>query len=307
MTATGDYIAEENQGLDQGPAYPTAFGIELTPKVQAILLALLGLLGAYLMFNYLVRPVQQQKQDLEQQVADKQAQVQQQSSQLQEVAQLEAELGNVLDQRVGIYELLGDRRSVDTLLLDINQQIENSNATIEDVIRGDFNNVSTAQLAALGLNQQQIAQLRNQVANDPVIQRAYYTSELGQFNPEAPVVVSDSSLGTELNNKIERHTITVTMRALYPQTLNILRNIERLEPLVIIRDFRQERAPLRGEVTEEDIRGLSRPLATVFTLDVLVPTVDPAVPPPPPPPPAEGAPADGSAPPADGAAPPAGG
>ncbi|HEY9735790.1 MAG TPA: hypothetical protein V6D06_05885 [Trichocoleus sp.] len=296
MTATGDYI-EDNQALDQGPAYPTAFGIELTPRVQAILLALLGLLGAYLMYNYLVRPVQQQKRDLEQQVADKQAQVQQQSSQLQQVAQLEAELGDVLDQRVGVYELLGDRRSLDTLLLDINQQIENSNATIENVIQGDFNNVSGAQLAALGLNQQQIAQVRNRLANDPVLQRSFYTSELGQFNPAAPVPITDSSLGTELNGKLERYTVAVTMRALYPQTLSILRNIERLEPLVIIRDFRQDPAPLRGDLSEEDIRGLSRPLSSSFTLDVLVPTVDPTVPPTPPPPPAEGAPADGTTPP----------
>lgn len=91
MTATGDYI-DDNQSLDQGPVYPTAFGVELTPRVQAILLALLGLLGAYLLFNYLVRPVQRQKDELQAQVAEKQAQVAQQEASLEQFEELEAQL-----------------------------------------------------------------------------------------------------------------------------------------------------------------------------------------------------------------------
>lgn len=295
MTATGDYI-DDNQSLDQGPVYPTAFGVELTPRVQAILLALLGLLGAYLLFNYLVRPVQRQKNDLEAQVTQKRAQVAQQEASLQQFAELEARLGSVLDQRVGVYELLGDRRSLDTLLLDINQQIENSNAAIEDVISGDFNNTSSAQLASLGLNAQQISQVRSRFAGNPRLQRAFYTSELFQYNPAAPVLITDGSFGPELNGKLERYTVEVSMRALYPQTLSILRNIERLEPLVIIRDFRQEPAALREGLTEDDVRGLSRPVSSGFTLDVLVPTADPSVPPTLPPPAAEGAPPEGTPP-----------
>lgn len=298
MTASGDFIPADDNQLDQGPPNPTAFGIELTPKVQGILIALLGLLGAYLLYNYLVRPVQQQKQDLEAQVTQKQAQVLQQEAQLQEVAQLEAELATALDQRVGVYELLGDQRSLDTLLLDINQQIENSNAAIENVLAADFANTSEAQLTALGLNRQQIAQVRNLYANDPVIQRLLYTSELFGFNPAQPVVVSDGSLGPELDGRLQRYSVEVNMQALYPQTLSILRNIERLEPLVIIRDFRQQLADPPAGATEEDLRGISRLLQSQFTLDVLVPTGDPTVPPPPPAPPEAETP-EGEAPPAE--------
>lgn len=284
MTATGDFIpADDNQALE-GPAYPSVFGVQLTPKVQAILLALVGLVGAFFLYNYLVKPVQEQKNTLEQQVADKEVQVQQQQASLQKVAELEAQLGQALDQRVGIYGLLGDRKSLDTLLLDLNQQIENSNATVGNAIRTDFNNTSEAQLAALGLNRQQIAQVRNKFASDPVLQRAFYTSELARFNPSQPTAINDSSFGPELNGKLERYSVDISMRALYPQTLNILRNIERLEPLVIIRDFRQGTADYEG-LEEEDFRGFSRPLQSEFTLDVLVPTGDPSVPPPPAPPP----------------------
>ncbi|MBD2260682.1 hypothetical protein [Pseudanabaena sp. FACHB-2040] len=299
MTASGDFIPVEDQGLDQGPPNPTAFGIELTPKVQGILIALLGLLGAYLLYNYLVRPVQAQKAELETQVTQKQAQVQQQQAQLQQVAQLEADLATALDQRVGVYELLGDQRSLDTLLLDINQQIENSNAAIENVLQADFANTSEAQLTALGLNRQQITQVRNLYANDPVVQRLLYTSELFGFNPAQPAVVNDGAFGTELDGKLQRYSVDVNMQALYPQTLSILRNIERLEPLVIIRDFRQQPAEPPAGASEEDLQGISRLLQSQFTLDVLVPTADPTVPPPPPAPPEEVTPEGGEAPPAE--------
>ncbi|HEY9761949.1 MAG TPA: hypothetical protein V6D07_05460 [Trichocoleus sp.] len=297
MTATGDFIPNDNQALE-GPTYPSAFGIQFTPRVQAILLALVGLVGAFLLYNYLVKPVQEEKNTLEEQVATKEAQVLQQQASLQEVAQLEAQLGQALDQRVGIYGLLGDRRSLDTLLLDLNQQIENSNATVGNAIRTDFNNTSEAQLAAIGLNRQQIAQVRNKFANDPLLQRAFYTSELARFNPSQPSAVNDSSFGPELNGKLERYSVDISMRALYPQTLNILRNIERLEPLVIIRDFRQGPADYEG-LEEDDFRGFSRPLQSEFTLDVLVPTGDPSVPPAP----APAAPAEGAQPAPEGGQP----
>ncbi|MGB5972099.1 MAG: hypothetical protein WBG38_02215, partial [Nodosilinea sp.] len=154
MTATGDFLpGDDDQGLEQvGPAYPTAFGIELTPRVQAIGLGLLGLLGAFAFYNFVVRPALEQKIALEAEVAQKQAQVDQQRASLQDRAVLQAQLESALEQRVGIYSLLGDAQTLDTLLLDINQQIQNSNAAIADVLRADPARLDNAQLSALGLN-----------------------------------------------------------------------------------------------------------------------------------------------------------
>lgn len=281
MTA-GDFIsADDNQALDQqGPTYPTAFGIEFTPKIQAIAIAIAGLVGAYFLYQYLVKPVQEQKTTLEQQVAEKEQQVQQQEANLKKIEALEAELATAMGKRAAVYELLGTPQSLDTLLLDINQQIQNSNAAISDVLRADFDKTGgEAQLAALGLNSQQIAQVRNLFANDPVIQKLLYTSELFAFNPTESIIIEDGSYGDELDGKLQRYSVEVSLQALFPQTLNILRNIERLEPLVEIRDFRQEIANPPEGVNEEDLGGISRLLDTQFTLDVLVPVNDPAEPP----------------------------
>ena len=57
MTATGDFLpADQDQEFEQvGPSYPTAFGVEFTPKIQAILLGLLGLGGAFAIYNFLAK------------------------------------------------------------------------------------------------------------------------------------------------------------------------------------------------------------------------------------------------------------
>lgn len=282
MTATGDFLpADQDQEFEQvGPSYPTAFGVEFTPRIQAILLALLGLGGAFAIYNFLVKPVVQERESLEAQVAEKELQIEQQSASLQEIAALRAELDEALQQRVEIYSLLGDQETLDTLLLDINQQIQNSNASIADVLRTDFDRLDSGQLAALGLNREQVQQVRTQFAEDPVLQRLLYTSELMSYTPGPVTLVTDGP--EELSGKLQRYTVDVSMQALFPQTLSILRNLERLEPLVIVRDLQQTIASPPSGASEEDLVGVSRLLDTEFTLDVLVPAIDPGEPPEPP-------------------------
>jgi type IV pilus assembly protein PilO len=286
MTATGDFLPAEDDQLEQlGPTYPSAFGIEFTPKIQAILLGLLGVGGAFAIYNFLVSPVVEERQTLETQVTGKELQVEQQAASLQEIADLQAQLDQALQQRVEIYSLLGNQETLDTLLLDINQQIQNSNASIEDVLRTDFDRLDSGQLAALGLNREQIQQVRTQFAEDPALQRLLYTSELLNYSPGAATIVTDGP--PELSGKLQQYSIDISMQALFPQTLSILRNLERLEPLVIVRDLQQGIASPPSGVGEEDLAGVSRLLDTTFTIDVLVPAIDPAEPPAPPEPAAE--------------------
>ncbi|MEB3250962.1 MAG: hypothetical protein VKO01_02350 [Cyanobacteriota bacterium] len=302
MTSSGDFLP-----FDSGRTtvqedlinYPTAFGVRLTPRIQAIGLTLLGLAAAYALFNVLVKPVQEEKTRMEAEVAEKQAQLDQQASTLKGVADLRAELDQALAQRVEVYGLLGNGQSLDTLLLDINQQIQASNAAIADALRTPPDRLNPAQLATLGLNPTQVQRLRSQFGANPATQKLLYTSSLTRFAPTAPLPYTDGP--PELANKLKRQTVEVSMRALFPQALNIVRNIERLEPLIIIRNLQQEIAPPPSGVSEEQLQGLPRQLNTSFTLEVLVPAIDPNTPPPPPP---EPAPPEGEGqPPAEGAAP----
>ena len=284
MTMTGDFMpAEDGQDLDLGPAYPTVFGMQLTPPVQALAIVLLGVAASFAIYNFLVRPVRQQITTLDGEVNTLQSQVDQQRASLQGVAELQAQLDDAIQQRVAVYGLLGSSSSLETLMIDINQQIQNSNAAIDDVLRSDVNQIDQGQLTALGLNQAQIQQVRSAFAGDLALQRQIYTSELLQFTPTAPAPFAEGP--PELVNNLNRQTVNVSMRSLFPQTLSILRNIERLEPLIVIRDLNQSIASPPGGASEEQLAGISRQLDTTFTLEVLVPSIDPGTPPPPPPPP----------------------
>lgn len=294
MTFTDDFSPVEGaDAFEEGPSYPVAFGIEFTPKVQGIAIALAGVVGAFVLFTRVVQPIAQTKSDLELTVADKQAQLATQQASLEEQEAVQAELDNVIQQRVGIYSLLGSPESLDTLLLDINQQIKASNASLDQLLGGRLS-TSVQTLKLLG-------------ANDPII-RALYTAELRQFNPAGlSGLVTDSLYGEQLNNKLERQVVRVVFISLFDQSQAILRNIERLEPLVIIEDFNQTWAVASEGIPEEALQRVVRPVTTSFNLEVLVPVGDPTqIPEPPPPPPAEGEGGEGAAP-AEGEAPAEGG
>ncbi|MGP1375342.1 MAG: hypothetical protein ACTS3T_21120 [Almyronema sp.] len=282
MTVSEDFIpAENDQELEGGPSYPVAFGIELTPRIQGILVAALGIVGAFVLFNYLVKPVQETKQALQTTIADKEAQLQQQQASVEQLEELRASLNQVIQQRVELYGLLGDPASLDTLLLDTNRLVKDSNSNLNAIIEDNLRALYVPNvLQQFGFNQGQIQQLLNEILNSPGL-RSWYEAELYQFDPSQAVIVQDESLGPELVGKLERQTINVGIQGLYGQTQAVIRNLERLEPLVLIRNLQQEIAPLGPDLSEEDVQGLFRPLNTTFTLEVLVPVGDPTEVPPP--------------------------
>ncbi|WP_346293562.1 hypothetical protein [Sphaerothrix gracilis] len=290
MTVSEDFIpVENNQDLEAGPSYPVAFGVELNPRIQGILIAILGLIGAFALFNYLVKPVQETKQALQATIEEKEAQLAQQQASVEQLEELRAELDQTIQQRVELYGLLGDPESLDTLLLDTNRLVKDSNSNLNSIIEDNLRALYVPNvLQQFGFSQGQIQQVLNKILTSPGL-RSWYEAELYQFDPSEAQIVQDESLGPELAGKLERQTINVGIQGLYGQTQAVIRNLERLEPLVLIRNLQQEIAPLDSDISEDDVKGLFRPLNTTFTLEVLVPVGDPTeVPPPPPPPPEEG-------------------
>lgn len=293
MTFTDDFVPVEEVEALEGPSYPVVFGIELTPKVQGIALAVLGLGAAVFLFTRVVAPLQTEKNALQDRIDEKENTLANQEESLRQIEEVQAELDRVLTQREGIYSLLGDPTSLDTLLLDTNQQIEKSNASIAGAIAGDLSQAQSATLTSIGLSQQQVDRIIQEFASDPVAQRQAFTSELFGFDPVGLSGPVGEEYGPELSGKLERQIVEVSFRGLFNQTQNILYNLERLEPLLIIRDFNQEFAQLPEgiDADEEDFNRLGiRPLNTSFTMEVLVPLGDPREPPEPPAPeePAEG-------------------
>jgi type IV pilus assembly protein PilO len=67
-------------------------------------------------------------------------------------------------------------------------------------------------------------------------------AQLQKFTPDYGLTgtVADSSVGVELNNKIKRRVTDVAFEGTFNQTLEIMRTIDRLQTLLVLRDFKME-------------------------------------------------------------------
>ncbi len=279
MTAVGDFVPPNDADFIDEPVNPVVFGIELSPKILGILIALLGLGGAIYLFVKVVQPVAEANATLRADIATKEGQLVSQAQELEDIAQVEAALAAAMDRRRSVYSLFASEETMDTLLLDINQRIESSNAALSGV--------------------------RNQVRQRG-IPAILVEAKLETFKPGDQAVIEDGSLGEAVNGKLKRETYSVSFSGDYAQTQSILRNLERLEPLLLIRSF----DVTSGEPVAETVIGSGGqvvvqpkvPITTTFEIDALLPTADADLPPEIAAPPADAESADSAepAPPAEG-------
>ncbi|MEM7795216.1 MAG: hypothetical protein AAF579_12310, partial [Cyanobacteria bacterium P01_C01_bin.118] len=235
-------------------------------KVLGILAALAGIGLAIFLFQRFVQPVRLSNQELRATIEEKEQQLETQAERLEEIAKLEEEREAALVQRRNVYSLFADESSMDTLLLDINQRIKNSNASI---------GAARNQIKARGI--------------PPIVIEA----QLRTFNPAGETLVEDGSLGPDVDGKLKRQTYSVDFAGDFAQSQSILSNIERLEPLLLLRDFSLSSSET---VTETVLNGqgqvIGQPkqrISSTFSVDALIPTGDPSGPPDiAPPPPVEG-------------------
>lgn len=255
MTALGDFSPDEADFIDE-PTNPVVFGLEITPTMIGVLIALVGIGGAGYLYREKVMPVAEGNATLRTEIATKEDQLLSQAQALEDIAKIEAELAVAMQKRRNVYSLFANEDTMDTLLLDINQRIESSNATLNGIRN---------QVRARGI--------------PPILLEA----QLKSFTPGEKAVIADSSLGEGVNGKLKRENYSINFSADYAQTQSILRNLERLEPLLMVQNF----SISSGQAVEETVIGsdgqvVSRPkarLETSFQIDALIPTADADVPP----------------------------
>jgi type IV pilus assembly protein PilO len=237
MTIGGDFIPVDREEV---PAYPTIFGISITPTVAAILLTLLGAVGAYMLWANLVQGTAARNQELKADIADKQAQIANQADTQKQIAAAKAKLDEAKQLQADVRSLFASEDSLNTLLLDINERVQSVNAGITDPTK-------RATLSKFSLN----------------------TEKSGP--------VTDGSLGAEVNNKLVRRVYDVEIKGTFPQTQSIIRNIERLQPLLVVSDF-QSKLDTSTQKIVLDNRGRLAPtgqpdtqITTAFKLSALMP------------------------------------
>jgi hypothetical protein len=86
-------------------------------------------------------------------------------------------------------------------------------------------------------------------------------------------IVADGSLGEAVNNKLKRQVVTLSMEGTFIQTQSILREIEKLQPLLILKDFTSEVSEKPVFIFDQNqLKPSGEPLLkTSFTIDLIVP------------------------------------
>jgi type IV pilus assembly protein PilO len=255
MTYNSDLIESDlvsNTSFISPPTYPSVFGITFSPAIVGLCIATVGLgVSGYFLITSL-QPQLAKNQELETKLAQTQDQIQQRKDNAQKIAAAEQSLDRANVQKQVVLGLFSSDKKLDTLLLDLNKLI--------NIRQG----------------------------------------ELQKFSPDAPVagggssgaaVVTDSSLGTALNNKIKRKGVSISVKGNFEQVQSILRTIERLDQLLIVKDFKAD-VDKANQKIEVDAQGKLVPqpeasIQTSFKIQALIPmsSAEQAVSAPPPPPP----------------------
>jgi type IV pilus assembly protein PilO len=230
-----DELNFSNKGTEVQDSGPVIFGITLTPTIIGGVVGFLGVsVAGYMLFN-MAMPAWDNYQQLQTKRDQLQADVNQKKTQAQQIGKVETDLGVAKQQQKQVLALFADEKSLDTLLLDTSRLIDSSNGQA-------FGNAIRAKLK--------------------------------KFVPasEKPVLIEDGSFGVEVNSKLKRSIINVVIEGDFEQTQSIMRNIERLQPLLLVKNYDSKlSAPEMSDDKDNPVQiGIGK-LTTTFVLEALMP------------------------------------
>lgn len=158
FTTTEDF-GNEAEGFGPESDYPEVFGITFTPQTTGISIGVLGfILAAFLGWTQ-IRPVAQELSTLRAERAEKQAQLNQlnESDLQQRITIKEQELAQTQNLKLQVESLFAQERTLETVLLDLNQFVRQSNVTMTSYTpSGDRQPVSDDSFGEFAINNIQV-------------------------------------------------------------------------------------------------------------------------------------------------------
>jgi type IV pilus assembly protein PilO len=227
MTSSDDFIPSNEADFDTEPSYPVVFGITITPLIAGVLLGLLGLAAAaYTLLNFVLPELDRNRQ-LKQEVADKETQLKRQATIAQRIEAAKKDLAVAKQQQQEVLSLFSSPSTLDTLLLDINKQI--NRRTPADLLKQREQKLATCAPAIR----------QNSVATEKAVKGKFVVPpELRTFTPDEAKsgIINDGSYGVPLNNKLKRQVVGVEFVGNYEDTRQILQRIEQLQSLLVVKN-----------------------------------------------------------------------
>jgi type IV pilus assembly protein PilO len=254
MTYNSDLIESDlvsNTSFISAPIYPSVFGITFSPAIIGLCVAAIGIGASGYVFMTSLQPQLAKNQELETKLAQTQDQIQQRKDNAKKIAAAEQSLDRANVQKQIVLGLFASDKKLDTLLLDLNKLI----------------NIRQGQL--------------QKFSPDPAVPGG---------GSSGAAIVTDSSLGATLNNKIKRKGVNITVKGNFEQVQSILRTIERLDQLLLVKDFKADVDKATQKIVVDAQGKLIPPpeatIQTSFKIQALIPlsSAEQAAATPPPPP-----------------------
>lgn len=240
MAYDNDFVSAEDAEAPDGLVF---MGMTLSPPILGVLIAGLGLAGAVFLGLRLVQPLWGDRQELQVEIAEKETQIDAQGNIQQQIEQAEAERNEVQALQEQVLSMFANPDSLETLILDINQQINQRNANLSS---NDIRTRLVAQGCPSGLLEE-YADFNNQINGffaqarlqqfEPIFPGNDPSSNAANITSDGYELVNDNSFGRQANGQIKRQTYDVQLEGNFAQTRAILMQLEQLQPLLVLREF----------------------------------------------------------------------
>lgn len=196
-----DFEAQEAEG-----GGPKIFGVSVKdPRFMGAVIGVIGVgIAGFMAYNQL-KPAIEKSTALKAEIEAADVKIKEQKKQIKERPKAEAEQAKAEKQREDVTSLFASEKTMKTLLYDINKLIDQIN---------------------LG-----ITQADNQ-------------AKMTKFEPveskDGNYIINDSSLGPLVNGKLKRREFKVEFEGSYPQTRAFMIALERMQPLLVVKNFKTQ-------------------------------------------------------------------
>ncbi len=243
MTAANEFLIAEE---DQEESGPIILGIPLTPRNIGIAIGVAGAILAGVGVFKLVMPAIAEGSSLNGQITTKQEEIEQQEERLKKIDEAKQQLVEAKNRRAAVTALFADEDSLDTLMFDIDEQLNQVNANvIDDEQKARITKFEPVQLP----------------------------------DGSDTEVVTDGSLGAAVNEQLRRRKYKLEFEGSFGQTRQFLVILERMQPMLVVRNLQTQLVDsdsvVEGEYKDGQFVPASeqpqRRLKTSFDLSALMP------------------------------------
>jgi type IV pilus assembly protein PilO len=273
---------------DQRAEPAKVFGLPV-PTLLGWLFGVGGLLLAgFLVMNVLI-PLKDETDSLTAEVQEGERRIEQKAQIETDLKQAKADLVKVERQKQQVMSLFAEEKNLKTILFDLNQQVEKNNGRVKGARDAKIANCPAEwRREYADPNPARWQQFEEKVMKGPLVAEA----KLKSFTPakegiqtiEAADVAKDTYLKAPLVGQLRRQTTDIAFEGTFAQAQSIFQAIEKLKPLLIVKDLKVVRkTPITGAQSDgiyavtpngvEFLASCQPEIVTVtsFKLDALLP------------------------------------